>query len=95
MVTLAIVCAAWQAYATVAGSLLIPSLTDTVKAVFDLLTGADVYRAFLVSNQALAIGFVISIVIGLPLGLAAARFNLAERIMDPTSTSWWSPRWPP
>jgi ABC-type nitrate/sulfonate/bicarbonate transport system permease component len=83
LVTLVIVSAAWQAYATVAGSLLIPSLTDTVKAVFDLLTGGDVYRAFLISNQALAIGFVLSIVIGLPLGLVAARFALAERIMDP------------
>ena len=83
LVTLVIVCAAWQAYATVAGSLLIPSFSDTVKAVFDLLTGSDVYRAFLISNQALAVGFVLSIVIGLPLGLVAARFGLAERIIDP------------
>jgi ABC-type nitrate/sulfonate/bicarbonate transport system permease component len=83
LVTLVIVCAAWQGYATLAGSLLIPSLTETVKALFDLLTGAEIYHAFLLSNQALALGFVISIVVGLPLGLVAARFGLAERIMDP------------
>lgn len=81
--TLVVVAAIWQAYSTAAGSLLIPTLTDTIKAIFDLLTGSDVYRAFLVSNQALAIGFVASVVLGIPIGLAAARFRLAERIIDP------------
>jgi ABC-type nitrate/sulfonate/bicarbonate transport system permease component len=82
-VTLVVVGAVWQAYSTAAGSLLIPTLTDTVKAVFDLLTGSDIYRAFLISNQALAVGFVVSVVLGIPIGLAAARFRLAERIIDP------------
>lgn len=81
--TLVVVAAVWQAYSTAAGSLLIPTLTDTVKATFDLLTGSEIYRAFLVSNQALAIGFVVSVVLGIPIGLAAARFRLAERIIDP------------
>jgi ABC-type nitrate/sulfonate/bicarbonate transport system permease component len=83
LVTLVVAAAIWQVYSTAAGSLLIPTLTDTIKAVFDLLTGSDIYRAFLVSNQALAIGFVASVVLGIPIGLAAARFRLAERIIDP------------
>jgi ABC-type nitrate/sulfonate/bicarbonate transport system permease component len=82
-VTLVVAAAVWQVYATVAGSLLIPTLSDTIKAIFDLLTGSDIYRAFLISNQALAIGFIASVVLGIPIGLAAARFRLAERIIDP------------
>jgi ABC-type nitrate/sulfonate/bicarbonate transport system permease component len=83
LLTLLVVAAIWQGYSTAAGSLLIPTLTDTIKATFDLLTGSEIYRAFLVSNQALAIGFVISVLLGIPIGLAGARFPLAERIMDP------------
>lgn len=83
LLTLVLVAAIWQGYSTAAGSLLIPTLTDTVKATFDLLTGSEIYRAFLVSNQALVIGFVLSVLLGIPIGLAGARFPLAERIMDP------------
>jgi ABC-type nitrate/sulfonate/bicarbonate transport system permease component len=83
LVTLIVFGGIWQGYSTAAGSLLIPTLTDTIKATFDLLTGSEVYRAFLVSNQALVIGFLISVVLGIPIGLTAARFALAERILDP------------
>ena len=83
LLTLVVVAAVWQGYATAAGSLLIPTLSDTLKAVADLLTSSEVYRAFLISNQALAVGFAVSVLLGIPIGLATARFPLAERIIDP------------
>jgi ABC-type nitrate/sulfonate/bicarbonate transport system permease component len=83
LLTLLVFAAAWQGYSTAAGSLLIPTLTDTVKSTVDLLTSSEIYRAFLVSNQALALGFAISVLAGIPIGLASARFPLAEKILDP------------
>lgn len=83
LLTLVVVGAIWQAYSAAAGSLLIPTLSDTIKSTFDLLTGSEVYRAFLISNQALVVGFAISVVLGIPIGLGAARFGLVERIIDP------------
>ena len=48
-----------------------------------LIRDPAVYGAFLASNQALVIGFGVSILLGLPLGLLIARFRAAEDYIDP------------
>jgi ABC-type nitrate/sulfonate/bicarbonate transport system permease component len=83
LLTLVIFAVAWQLYAELRGGLLTPSFTGTVGAVIEQVADAEVYRAFLISNQALAIGFVIAVVLGLPIGLATARFAIVDRLADP------------
>jgi NitT/TauT family transport system permease protein len=39
--------------------------------------------AFVISNQALVLGFAIATVVGIPLGLLIARFRAAEEYVDP------------
>jgi NitT/TauT family transport system permease protein len=80
---LVVVAAAWEIYATNARSLIIPTFSETVIRTGQLLFDGGVWRAFIDSNQALVIGFVVSVVLGLPLGLAAARFERLEKFLDP------------
>ncbi len=82
LLTLVLIGVAWQLGALNAGGLLIPTFTDTVLAVVQLLFDPVLWQALLVSNQAMVIGFAISVVIGIPLGLAMGRFRAAEQFSD-------------
>lgn len=82
LLTLAIAAVAWQLLAMNSGGLLIPSFTETMLGVGQLLVDPALWQAVLISNQAMVIGFVISIVVGIPLGLAMGRFRVAERLTD-------------
>jgi NitT/TauT family transport system permease protein len=83
LVVLAIIATIWQLYAVAADLLLIPTFTETVTGVFTLLRDPATFGAFLVSNQALVIGFAISVLLGILLGLGAARFSRIEGFVDP------------
>ncbi len=83
LAVLAGVAVVWETYARLARSLLIPTFTDTVAGIGTLLTTPRVYEAFLISNQAFAVGFAISLVVGILAGLAAARFRGIEAFIDP------------
>jgi ABC-type nitrate/sulfonate/bicarbonate transport system permease component len=83
LLVLAIFGLIWQAWATQANLLLIPTFTETVQGVGTLLLNPDTFGAFLVSNQALVIGFAISVILGIVLGLGAARFSKIEGFVDP------------
>jgi NitT/TauT family transport system permease protein len=83
LIVLVVFAVLWQLYATNSRSLLIPTFTDTVATTARLVTSPKVWLAFADSNQALVGGFAISLVLGIPLGLAAARFDLFERFLDP------------
>lgn len=83
LAVLAGVAAVWEAYARAARSLLIPTFSDTVAGLGQLLLTPRVYEAFYLSNQAFALGFAISLVAGILAGLAAARFRSLESFIDP------------
>lgn len=83
LLTLAVFVGAWELYANLRGGLLTPSFTGTVTALLEELRDAELYQAFLISNQALALGFVVSILLGLPIGLATARFAIVDKLADP------------
>jgi NitT/TauT family transport system permease protein len=51
--------------------------------VVSLIRDPTVWNAFIVSNQALVLGFAISILLGIPLGLLIARYRSAEEYIDP------------
>jgi NitT/TauT family transport system permease protein len=83
IIVLAIVGSIWQIYAVQADLLLIPTFTDTLAGVVRLIADPATWTAFLISNQALVIGFTVSVVFGILLGLGAARFSGIEGFVDP------------
>lgn len=82
LLSVVIVGGLWEVGATIANSLLIPTFTETIAAVGALIVDPEVWGAFRLSNEALVIGFAVSLV-GIPLGFAAARLRGMEGIIDP------------
>ena len=64
-------------------SISIPTFSETALAVPRLLADPALWQAMLISNQAMVIGFAISLAMGLPLGLFMGRFRFAEKVFDP------------
>lgn len=76
--------ALWQWGATAAGSILIPTFTQTVAALFEtMFVTGEAWPALWVSNIPLIIGFAISVVISVPLGLAMARWKTIDKMLSP------------
>ncbi|MCP2636140.1 ABC transporter permease [Microbacterium sp. HD4P20] len=72
----------WQIYGTFWGGLLVPTFTETVVAFGELMVTPGFWDAFVVSNQALVLGFLAAIVIGIPVGVLLGRFRTLERFTD-------------
>ena len=83
LIVLAVVATAWEVYASRAKLLLVPTFSGTVRGIGQLIVDPAVWRAFLISNQALVIGFSIAVALGIVLGLTAARFRRIEGLVDP------------
>lgn len=79
MITLLIFLAIWQVYAEFSGGLLIPTVPKTAVALVELLGSSTLWSALYVSNQALVLGFLISVVVGVPVGVLLGRFPTAEK----------------
>jgi len=75
---------AWQWAAEAADSILIPTFTETMAAIYEtaFVTG-EIWPALWVSNLPLIIGFAISVLISVPLGLAMARWKAIDATMSP------------
>ena len=80
---LAVIGVLWELGATASNSLLIPTFTGTVLAVAQQLVDPEVWEAFRISNESLVFGFVASVVVGIPLGFAAARLSGWEGFIYP------------
>jgi NitT/TauT family transport system permease protein len=72
----------WQLYAHAKGGLLIPTFTDTMQELGRLLRTTELWEALWISNQAMVIGYFISVALGVPIGLLLGRFRRAERYLD-------------
>jgi len=83
LLVLLVLGSAWELYARTAKLLLVPTFSGTVGALGGLIVDPRVWSAFLISNQSLVVGFVIALLVGIPLGLAAARFRRIESFVDP------------
>lgn len=82
LLTLAVVAAIWQWYAVAVGGLLIPTFDGTVVAFGELFIDPEFWKAVWVSNQAMLIGFGITIALGIPIGLFMGRYRPAEAFTD-------------
>ena len=76
--------AVWEALARASHSFLIPTFTETVGAILQLaFVNRRIWEPLLISNQALVLGYGLSVLIGVPLGLAAGRVEGLERAINP------------
>ena len=80
--TLVLFLLGWELYATVRGGLLLPTFTETVGAMVGLLGEPRFWEAMYISNQALVIGFLVAVGIGVPVGIVLGRFRTLERLTD-------------
>ena len=83
LIVLIVIGGVWETYARLVHALLIPTFSGTLAGTVELLFDPVVWVAFMISNQALVIGFAISALLGVPLGLAAARYRNIEGFVDP------------
>lgn len=74
---------AWQIWATSSTDGLIPPVTNIVEALWDQLTRGDLPAAFLESNKALFLGLLISILLGVPFGIACGRIPWIDSAAAP------------
>ena len=82
LIALAVFAALWQIATLDHKSLLIPTFTDTAAAIPRLLIGDDsaaLWAAMYNSNVPLVIGFALSLVLGIPMGLLIGRYSRIER----------------
>ena len=79
LLTFALFATAWELYARMRGGLLLPGFGETVRATAGLLGEAELWHALYVSNQALVLGFVLALGVGIPVGILLGRFGTLER----------------
>ena len=85
ILALAIFAGLWQLATYQGKSMLIPTFVNTALAIPELLVGdyrQDLWTALFNSNQAMIVGLMISIVVGIPLGLLIGRFRRIERFAN-------------
>ncbi len=80
---LVLVGAVWETGAHAAQNLLLPSLTATIRAFFDLTVGGVIWEPLARSNLTMAVGYLASVLIGIPLGLAMGRHRGLDRTVTP------------
>jgi len=80
---LAVLLAVWQLIGNDAIRFAMPSFTRTLSAFVDLLRSGELLTGLLVSNEALAYGFGLALVVGIPMGLLMGASGLAQRVVQP------------
>jgi NitT/TauT family transport system permease protein len=74
---------AWEIYGRHTDPLLLTYPTAVVRADIELIRSGELLRQILVSLAALTVGFVVSLVLGVGLGLDMGRFRIPETAIDP------------
>ena len=73
-----LVLAVWHWGLAAFGSLVVPTIGSVAKAVWHLAEDGVVVEAFGVSLARLAVGFVVTVILGVVVGVAVGRFRLVE-----------------
>ena len=79
---LGVLLATWAVLSYRDGGLFLPSVSDTLTAWWEQLHSSEFWSALWASNKAILIGFPISVVVGLPLGLMLGRVRAADRLFS-------------
>lgn len=79
VVTLALL---WEIAGRTGNTRLLPPFSIVVVAWFELLVSGQLFRALSISFQAMALGYVLSVLFGVPLGLLMGRYRRLESFLD-------------
>ena len=82
-IPLAVFASVWQVYAVQANSFVLPTFTEFAGALGELVVDPQFWTALFVSNQALIVGYLLAVAIGVPAGLAMGRAARIRNIVDP------------
>lgn len=72
----------WESAGRLGNPRLLPPLSKVMTAWFQLIVSGEIFSALAVSLQALALGFLLSLVIGVPLGLIMGRYRRVDQFLD-------------
>ncbi|HEY7558276.1 MAG TPA: ABC transporter permease [Candidatus Binatia bacterium] len=72
----------WEIAGRTGNTRLLPPLSIVVVAWFELLVSGQLFRALAISLQAMALGFFLSVLVGVPLGLLMGRYRRLESFLD-------------
>ena len=84
LITVAIL---WEAVGRTREAHLLPPLSTVLGAWVELLRSGQLIRAMLVSFQALILGYLLSVAVGIPLGLIMGRYRRIKAFLDPYMTA--------
>jgi len=80
--SLGIFASVWEILANQIDSLLLPTFSATLVDLIGLLGTTELWQSFWISNQAMILGFLLSLAIGIPLGITMGRWQKAEKITN-------------
>ncbi len=72
----------WEIAGRTGNARLLPPLSKVLTAWFDLIVSGQIFQALSISLQALAIGFTLSVLFGVPLGLLMGRYRRLAAFLD-------------
>jgi NitT/TauT family transport system permease protein len=72
----------WELAGRTGNARLLPPLSQVAAAWFDLLASGQLFHALAISLQALAIGFGLSVLFGVPLGLLMGRYRRLNEFLE-------------
>lgn len=70
----------WEYAGRTGERLLIPPFSATMVALGELIVSGELFRALYVSNQSLVLGFLLTVLLGVPFGLLLGRFPILDRV---------------
>lgn len=74
--------AIWEIAGRSGNAHLLPPLSKVIAAWIALLVSGELFRALATSFQALALGFVLSVLLGVPLGLLMGRYRRLDSFLE-------------
>jgi ABC-type nitrate/sulfonate/bicarbonate transport system permease component len=84
LVVFAAVVGAWELFVYRSQNFLLPKFTEMANGLFHLwFVDNRFWEALYISNQALLLGYAISLVVAIPLGLAAGRLRWMDGLLNP------------
>src|ERR1043165_193387 len=74
----------WEYFLSRSQNFLLPSFSHVATGLFHLIfLEPRFWEALYISNQALVLGYAASVLVGIPLGLVAARVPWMDRLLTP------------
>ncbi len=86
LAVLATIIVAWQLVGDDSASIRMPTFTRTVASFWDLIITGELPYALLLSNVALLWGYLLALVVAIPLGIAMGTTDTARAVMTPYLT---------